>query len=228
MLSYSCKYVFKKENMLVNLVMGAIFIGLLGYGCLKAYRWYDERKQKAAQTLFSEVLREYEKVVHEQMQGKQSAQALEQQWEDVVVGLQSVESGHSSTVYGAASYALNASIAMEKKHYDEALALMDKAIEGVSKNSPLYYVYKTKRALMLVDAHKVDEGLTSLRALAACQANNYADTAAFYLGYYYWLKGDMAQAKDVWKFFTDKEINEQKEAVSPWTLIVRNKLSSCA
>ncbi len=228
MLSRGRNNIFKKENIFVSILTGAAFVALFGYGCLKGYHFYNERKQKAAQALFSDVLHEYEKVLKEQFKGEQSAQALAQQWEDVVVGLTSVEADHASTVYGAASYAVHASIAMEKHLYDEAFSFIDLAIKNVSKSSPLYNIYRTKRALMCMDGNKVEEGIAALKELITDTANNSADTAAFYLGYYYWTNNDIAQAKEIWKFFTLQASNEKPEAVSPWAQIVQSKLAYCA
>lgn len=210
-----------KEDRMSQIFTVAFLVIALSFGGWKGYQWYVAHKEGAAQMVFSEALNEYETVLHK-LKKEPNEPA---QWEDVLLNFDEVEAQHSGSLYALYSQGFRADIAARKGNLSDAIELLQKTIDGMKKTAPAYNMYRTKLALLYLDSGNEQEGLGLLQTLVDDTHNQQNDTAAFYLGYYYWTQEKFDKAKKAWQQFTkDKEVKES-ETVSPWTQIVQAKLS---
>ena len=216
-----------KESRVSAFFTLALLLVATGYGSFKVYTWFFVRKEVAAQTSFAESFEEYAQVLDVSLDQKQTKDAIEKQWEDLMVVLKAIDQKHGNTVYGDGAKALQVDVLLQEGKTKEALEVLESLCNELSSGSSLYYMYATKRALVMIDAGTVVEGIAQLESLANDVNNKYSDTPAFYLGYYYWSINDVTKAKEVWKQFI--VVDQQKpESVSPWAAIVQSKLSQIA
>jgi hypothetical protein len=81
---------------------------------------------------------------------------------------------------------------------------------------------------MLIDGGDVQKGLDLLHTLAHDPKNSVADYAAYYLGYYHWVKGDSQAARDAWQVLETFKSETRPEGSSPWLAAAQKKLSLLA
>ena len=104
----------------------------------------------------------------------------------------------------------------------EASVLMDKAVQEMDSQHPLYTTYALKRALLRLDSGDASlekQGREELEALAQDKNNSARDSALYYSGLYAENRADKAQAE---KRF--KEIVDQAHEQSYWYQLAQNKL----
>lgn len=204
-----------------------VLVGGLGMGIVKGKAWYVARKESAAQVTFADAYEEYRQALQALLQ-KDDAGKVEAAIKDALLNLESVEELHGSSVYSMYTHALKADLCAQEKKYDQALVLLEKALTKMGTSSPVYYMYKTKQALILCDAGQADKGVALLEELAQDTQNKQADTAAFYLGSYYWSEKQYDKAKAAWKMFEAPLHQKEPQKNSPWSYIVATKLAQCA
>lgn len=89
---------------------------------------------------------------------------------------------------------------------DEAIAAMRQAVGAMSVVAVRDY-YQLKLALMLMDATNKtakQEGLDVLTKITANPKHTAHERALFYLGEYFWINRQFAQAKNIWQQFVVK------------------------
>ncbi len=193
---------------------------LVGTGW-KLFSWNAARREGAAQLIFSQGFEEYDRALS-------NTTGTDVVWSDVVLTLQAVGEKHPGSVYAKYAEALQADVLAREGKFDEALALLDQVITKIGSHSPFSYLYKTKSALIKFDAGKTEEAVSELATLADAAENENSDTAAFYLGYYYWTSGQYDKAKTVWARFEKSAQPLEQAKISPWAPIAQVKLAQIA
>lgn len=202
----------------------ALLVGLAGLGLFKAKQWYVQRQEGAAQLAFSDALEEYDRVLYSLKKG-----GLEKHgWQDAQIAFQAVQAGHKGTTYAVYAQAFEADTLAREGKFDEAIQLLETAVNQMSSKAPALYQFKTKIALLKLDAGQTDVALAELKALAEDNANEDGDTAAFFLGYYYWAQDKLSDARSVWSRFEKEKQPKEAQKVSPWALIAQTKLAQVA
>ncbi len=207
-----------------------VMIALLMLGGVNVRKWYVASREQKAQFAMSEAFEEYDRAVLRMVESKESDdQVAKQQLEDAHLSFDVVLRNHGSSALSGCAYAFEADIYWYENKKAEALVAMENAIKRAPK-SPLAYEWKTKLALMKLDAERVEEGVAELNALARDPKNITADRASFELGYYYWCAKDEAHARDAWqlleKFSGSKQGDELQQTVSPYLALAQMKLSA--
>ena len=200
-------------------------IGLIVFGGFKGYSHYIQSRERAAQLAMSEAFEEYDHAMYQLVEGDQSKEVVQQKLEDAHLGFDQVIHSHKNSNLVASAHAFEADIYWYEGKKEQALDSMEKALKSLKK-SPLTYVLKTKYALLKMETDRLEEGLVDLQQLALDEKNPNADTAAFYLGYYYWSTKDEAKAREAWsileKFDGSKGV---KRGMSPWLPVAQMKMS---
>jgi len=203
----------KNQKTLLSLLVGA---GLL-FGGWYGYRYYQTNKNQKAQRILSEVLSEYERALE-----TNSVEAWGNLASLAALGYQQHKSAGSAPYF----LAVESEAVRRQGDYQKAFALLDQTISGVSSRSAVHDLYKAKQALMMLDnadqAVK-KEGLQELITLGANTKNSNRDLALYYVGYYYWVNDDIAQAQQSWNELIALETSDSR-SVSPWALLAQSKL----
>lgn len=214
----SSEQTLRPNNMNNNSIVKAFIVGsvvvLAIGGAWYTYRYYANGKESKAQKVLVDCLAQFDKAEQDKNADWGSLQAIA-----------SVAYGQQKNT-NAAPYLLaleaEALVHLDKK--EEAVDRLDKAIAGLSSNSPFYYVYKTKRALIKMDGDQtlVEQGLHELQELAQDTKNKNNDQAQFYLGLYYWSRNDLDQARQAWQPLAS--MNLEGEGASVWAIRAQEKL----
>lgn len=197
---------------------GVLGVIALGIGIWYGYRYLTIQKEEAAQSVLADCFAEYE-----------NAAQKKGQWADVARMCKIGYEKYSSTK--VAPYILAVEIdalLMEQKH-DEALAKLDQMLARIGTSSPLYYLYKTKHALLKIDMPDVplqQSGFKDLEQLAFDTKNIYNDEAQFYLGLYYRMQDQNQKAQEIWTTLAKRNENlTDKQAQSPWAVLAQEKIN---
>ena len=216
---------FNYSTCLSTVVMIALFM----LGGFNVRKWYVASREQKAQFAMSEAFEEYDRAVLRMVESKDSDdQVAKQQLEDAHLSFDIVLRNHGSSALSRCAHAFEADIYWYEGKKDEAIQAMESALKG-SQKSPLFYEWKTKCALMKLDAGKEQEGVAELNALAVDPKNATADRAAFELGYYYWCNKDEAHARDAWKLlekFAGSKNDEFQRTASPYLAVAQMKMST--
>lgn len=178
------------------------------------YRTYQQSNQQNAQELVFQALELFNK----------EAFSKTPEWESVNAVCQAgIQQGSSTAIPYLRMIQAQVALAQDKK--EDALGHVAEAVKALPASSPLYYVYKTKYALMKIDAQEsTQEGLAELAALASDVRNTNRDEAQFYLGLYHWVHDEIGQAKDAWKDLL--AIDTSVEHASPWARRAQAKVAT--
>jgi predicted negative regulator of RcsB-dependent stress response len=206
-----------RKNWYSKWIFALLLLGSGGFGGWKAYALYVKNREQQAQVAFSHALDEYHNLV-------QSAALQDSRWDDSAISFKAIAQKFPNTVYGNFAEVFVADIALHKGSVEESVALLEQWISKNSEKNSLYYLYKTRLALLYCDVQKVQEGVALLQELAHTDKNNQKDMAQFFLGYYYWSTNDVTQAKQVWQILIDAQKDQSPEGVSPWAGIAESKL----
>ncbi|MEX0940597.1 MAG: hypothetical protein WDZ41_04520 [Candidatus Babeliales bacterium] len=205
---------YKKFDEYRTYVLTALVIigGLIGAGI---YLYFSNIKyEESAQQALSEMLIEYNR-----------AYESPELWSDVEIG---ARTGYRQ--YGRSSLApyflvLQADASLYQHKDNEALVLMNTAIQKMPGQSPLYYLYNIKFARMQLAHEKTkDEGLSLLESLAKNIKNPQQDQAKYYLAKYYDEHEQLQKAQELWQELV-KSKSEQKDVISPWILLAERQIN---
>ena len=198
----------------------------IGFGAYQGYSWHRYKQEKLAQYAMAEAIDELDKAQYYLLdQKEQNVQLAQQYLKDAQLAFDTVHNSHSSSSLVPYSYAFEADIALRQGDNQRALELLDKSLSSMSSKDPLYGMMRIKRALVRIDSADVATGVQELEKIVADIKNPHADTAAFYLGYYYLTEGKKADAVRVWDALRQAMKNvDKKSAQSPWMVMVEEKL----
>ena len=197
--------------------IGIALLGILGLSFL-TYRWYVTYREQAAQKVFAEYMIAYN-------QAMQSGS--EQDWARAEVLLKLGYDRHARSYIAPYFLAFQAQALIQQGKKQEALAAMNAMVAAASAKSPVFNLFKTKRALMMLDAEDESmqqQGLEELMQLGREAKNIYNDMALFYLGRYYWALDKIDEARTIWQELVDGQWHEQL-APSPWVQEAKQKLN---
>lgn len=187
---------------------------------------YRKHTGGKAQIVVAEAVEEYDKALYNYFEKENGKELALQQFEDVQIAFDTVLKQHSGSSLVPYALSLKAETFALKGDFKEALSILQTGIGKMSSSQPGYYLLKTKHALMQIDADQSKEGLAALRDLAFDTSNPTFDTAAFFLGYYYWSEHDKDKAREAWKQLETTVDSKMKNATSPWLALVQEKLQN--
>lgn len=194
-----------------NLIYSVSIILVIALG-VTGYIFYTKNYDQKAYQLFSESLIEYQKAIES---GNQ---------EDFINAQRAFELAYNSYSRSSISpfvLAYQSECLLRSGDQNKALELMQKSVDSINSNYPVYYLYLTKLALMQLDSIQESDstkGLELLEKLAKTFNNPYRDMAGYYLGYQFWVKGDFDQAKKSWN------ILNQADQDSIWAALASSKM----
>lgn len=187
---------------------------------------YKKHAGGKSQIVFAEAIEEYDKALYSYLEKEGGKELASQQFEDVQIAFDTLlkqHSGSSLIPYGLAFKAETFALRGDLK---QALTILETGISKMSSSAPGYYLLKTKHALIKIDAKQEEEGVKALHDLAFDSNNPTFDTAAFFLGYYYWTQKNKDKARQAWKQLETTADSKFKKGVSPWLQVVKEKLQN--
>jgi hypothetical protein len=179
---------YSKYGRYVLIILVALGIIL---GIRMGYRWYDIKRNEAAQRAFSQAVAQFDK----------AQQAPVDMWGEVAMAFKLGYEQHSSSSLAPYFLAFQAQALLRQGHYREALDLLD-SVEKQGTPTPFARLYTIQKTLIKLDQEDTDtqeQGLQELLAIAQDAKNKYRDEALYYLGFYYWSRGDLVRAKAEWQ-----------------------------
>lgn len=206
-------------NYAKELMVGLVLIVIIT-GAYFGYRWYRSTQEQVVQQLFAQNVEEFERVMQA---GKKD------DWASVETLFKLGYDQYPSSNLAPYFLVYQAQAMFKQDKFNDALATMDKAVHAMSNNAPLLGLYKTKTALMRLDAQDQavrDAGVAQLKELTQDTKNNAYDVAAYYLGLYYIAHNEIAQAKAVWQTLVDTFKDVPKLGASPWAAKAQATLAS--
>ena len=205
-----------------------IIIGGAGvfWGAKELYTRYAMHVGGKAQIVVAEAVEEYDKALYNYFEKEESKELALQQFDDVQIAFDTVLKQHSGSSLVPYALAIKADTFAYKGDFKSALSVLDSAISKMSVSAPGYYLLKTKYALMQLDAGQTEAALSSLKDLSFNSDNPTADTAAFFLGYYYWTIHDKEKARGAWKALEATDNKKVASGTSPWLQFAQEKLQN--
>jgi tetratricopeptide (TPR) repeat protein len=203
------------------LVLGALaLVALLGLWWV--YSQFAGQKEKDAQKTLASCIELYDQAV--------GASETSVPWSTVETACKRAHDEYANSNLAPYFLAYQAEALVKQNKTDEAITVMTQMMKSMSKNSPLYYVYATKLALIEIDSNDSTahaQGLKRLEELAADPKNQQRDEALYYVGLYFWHLNDRVKAKEAWQTLAELSPNAQ-EASSPWMQLVSERLAVLA
>lgn len=200
-----------------HILIGAVVAIALG-AALFGYGVYNRRYEEASFQLFAQNLEEYERM---------DQSAKKEDWASIALLFKMGHTQYKSSVLAPLFLAYQAQALLKQNNTQEAITVMDQAVYGMKKSSPVYGLYKAKLALMKVDSTDSnihDAGIVLLTELAQDSSNKSSDIAAYYLGLHYWDAKDVAKAKETWEKLVGS-MKDNVKGVSPWAQQAQAKLA---
>lgn len=204
----------KKSYMkLVYAGVSAAALLVLGWFAFHSYKVYQGKR---AQRILGESLQEFQTAMN----------TVQPQWGEV----QLMNELGAQQTSGAALHpfflVMQAQAAAQQHKIDEAVVLMQQAIDGLPSYSPYKIYFALTKSLMQLDAstqEEKDKGFATLQTLAQDTANPYRDAALYHVGDFYFAVNDAAKAKEVWS-----QLVAQSDVFkgSPWVTLAQQKLAT--
>lgn len=203
----------------------AFLLGLLAMIALLGLWWiysqFAGQKEKEAQKTLASCIELYDQAV--------GASETSVPWSTVETACKRAHDEYSNSNLAPYFLAYQAEALVKQNKTDEAITVMAQMMKAMSKNSPLYYVYATKLALIEIDSNDSAahaQGLKRLEELAADSKNQQRDEALYYVGLYFWHLNDRVKAKEAWQ--TLAELSPNAQEASPWMQLVSDRLAVLA
>lgn len=177
----------KSLQMIIAIIIASGFI-VAGWA---GYSFYTFKKTQKAHQVFVDCFAEFEK--------NMSAPKGQARWDDVVRAFDIAYQRYGSSVFGPSFLAYKASALIYQDKLEDAIPVMQKAVDALKHRSLLYPSYALKLALMKIDSSKQavqQEGQTLLKGLADDDKNPQQDAALYYAGVQAMVRNDRVAAKD--------------------------------
>jgi predicted negative regulator of RcsB-dependent stress response len=207
----------KKDINLVKLfkyIMFSILLAGIAAGSFFAYQFYAHQQEKTAHAYFAQCCAQYE-AASKTMKEDELAQAIAM-----------FEQGAQTYAHTALApyFLVYQSEAYRKQgNSDKGLAVLTSALSKMSDQEPLTNLFKIKQSLLMLDNAQEDmrqAGIAQLESIVRDERAAYQDTAAYYLGSYYWSINETARAMQLWQDMTLSQ-RQEKLAPSPWVQAVK-------
>ncbi len=156
------------------------------------YSWYKLQKNQDAQNFLSSCLDDYRSVI----EGRQSS------WPSLQMNAEIGYEKNKGTDLAVYFKALQADAMIQHGNIKDLPPVLDQLEKEIVKGSLLYYVYRLKLALMMIDSQNDDlmqKGIVLLQALSLDEKNPNRDMALYHKGQYYWDKNALSDAKIAWQ-----------------------------
>lgn len=213
-----------KEHEYFNYVAAGLVVIALVVGGWKGHEWHVTSREEKAQLAFSDALDEFHMASYIARTEPEEKAKIADHLKDATLAFSTVLEKHSSATLAPYAKGFLAEIHLLKDEPKEALALFQEVTNDVGSNSPLYFLYQTKIALLQLSLGEEKEGVDHLQTLAHNTANIHSDNAAYFLGQYYWTKGESKKAAQEWDRFLEKNQPKDPLKASPWAQGVQAKL----
>ncbi len=188
----------------------AVIFGLLiliaGSASWGGYSMYVRHREQQASSDLMQYIKDYH----------QAAGAESTDWNYLANLFKMGYRQHSHSTLAPFFLLYQADALVQDNERQEALSLLDQALVALGVESPLYTTYAVKKALLVLEDN-AQQGIADLQKLAQDKANKQRDMAQYYLGLYYWMHNDSAQAKVAWAELIDSQSAEKQER-SAWAL----------
>ena len=214
-------YYVISEYLYLSILVGAVLLATLTLGAWYGYRWYTLRQNYTVYELLDQCAKEFDYAAQ---------QNKAPEWESVAQFCAAGYKAHSTNKQAPYFLPFQAEALIQKGERAQAVEVLDTMLAQLSTQSPLYYLYATKRALLLFDLDSEESAIKELTALATKKDNAYSDYAAYQLGYYYWVRNDVEKARSVWKTLIEQVPDEilpgYEKTASPWAVLAKSKLGT--
>lgn len=186
---------------------------VLGWFAFHTYKVYQGER---AQRILGESLQEFQIAMN----------TVQPQWSEVQLMTELAGQQTAGAALHPFFLVMQAQAAAQQNKIDEAIGLMQQAINELPSHSPYKLYYVLTKNLMQLDAStdkEKEQGVASLQELAANVENPYRDAALYHLGDYYASLNQDDKAVQVWQ-----ELVELAEifSSSPWVALAQQKLAA--
>ncbi len=189
-LKKNVSFFFEKRNQKIALLVASILlVSVLSYG---AYRWYSNYREEQAQKVLAESLELFQRAAESDSSVK---------WSDVSRAFEAGYALYPGSSLAAYFLAFQAESVMQEGDLERAIVLMEKSLAHMPHNSPFYYLYAVKNALMEHDSQDTavrERGNKHLEELAYDKKNPDRDMALYYLGYFAAAAHNTERARELW------------------------------
>ena len=193
-------------------------LGMLGW---LGYNYYSNRAEQAVFADLAENVEEFNKFLSS---GRDVTLDGENKLDDLEHAFKIGSERHSKSKLAPYFRLYEADALIQKGKFDEALNVLNLAINGVDKANPFYYLFLSKGALIKTDNESLkEEGLKELNDLANDINNPFSAMAGYYLGLFYYHSNDEVKAKDIWQNVLDKNKKD-----CSWCNLISSKLKDIA
>jgi predicted negative regulator of RcsB-dependent stress response len=189
----------------------ALICAVIGYAGYKGFSWWQYGRYEKAERAFLESLETYQRAMSH---GRPSeSQKAREEWDLVEQDFQMAYDQFGRTPLGPVFLMFKAQALLAKGKTTDALSAMEIAIGKIKKSNPLYYLYQTTYALVLLDQQdRQKEGIAVMEKLTGNAKNPFRDMAQYYLGEFYASQGDQAKAHEQW----NTVVQQAPQAPSPY------------
>lgn len=218
--------VLANSKRIVIAVGGVIVLvfAFLGYG------YYKEWAQAAAHKDFIEALRYYDAPVTGIAHKPSAENGIEfisdqEKWKKVEEVFRTGASKHHSAGLGSLFLAYQADALAHQAKLDEAIEMLSTAIRSMPESMRDFYTLKV--ALMKLDSSKqavAQDGLSLLKKIAEDSQHLAHEAALYYIGYFFWVQKDFAQARNYWQQLMVKYSGKDTKNQSGFSDLVKEKL----
>lgn len=218
---YGIKYL---KEAFIAIVLSVCFVG--GYFL---HKFYVQSREEQAFVALSEV---YDSFNHAQraMQSLdefKDKEKIAQIWSDTQILLEALYKDNISSNLAPYFQTFKAQIILDRDHnLDEAIKVMDDALENISRNTAMGSLYHMKRIKMGFGSSQAgvkENALSSLIEIAKNPSEYAYQEALYLLGVYYISIGDQTQAFEAFKVLVDTA-DDKALLKSPWVALAQEKL----
>lgn len=204
---------------LKNIVIGVIILLCVGTG-IGGYALWSRVQARHAQRALAECMHEF-----------YQAQSGAVEWENVSRLCAQAYEKYKRTALRTVFLSLQAHAYARRKNFAQAVEVMQQALDQLLYSDQYRPLYEVKKALIsldyarqLGDAAMTQAALKTLEQIAQGQANVHgADEAAYELGNYYWMNGEVENARAAWKTL-ERFKGKNSQGDSPYLMLVNAKM----
>ncbi len=207
----------KKDIDLVKLfkyVALSILLAGIATASYFAYQFYAYQQEKTAHAYFAQCCAKYEAA---------SKTMKEDELEKAIAMFEEGAQSYAHTALAPYFLVYQSEAYRKQGNSGKGLAVLTDAISKMSDQEPLTNLFKIKQSLLMLDSAQEDArqiGIAQLESIVRDERAAYQDTAAYYLGSYYWSINETAHAMQIWQDMTLSQ-RQEKLAPSPWVQTVK-------
>lgn len=209
-------YVVKRKD-LHHLV---VLFGLVALcaACLGGYFYYTKRYNEHAHKKLADAIE-----IFDHAQEKNS----DELWKSADRALRLGYEAYPNSSYAPYFLVYRSQVALHTREIDDAISLLDQAVNVLPSKSLLQSYFKIKLALVKLDSNDAavhEEGVQELQMLAGNPKNAARDMASYYYGLMNFDAGHREEAEKIWASLLEGGNNQQ----SVWANLAQAKLDYAA